>query len=359
MSCRSELPLPIIASRSLFLHRQGGIGKKSHIMKYSVFFSLIVLPLFLFQGFSYGNTISFEEYRSRLRQALESAKSAEGALKPEEVTRQKDLFPPGIRVRTWEGEEESLNREDLLRWVEEADRSTRGRQSLVRHLESLATQVGRERTSIPWTDQAWKDSRKRLETLYRMEEFRGLEEKEPLPWLASLIELLDRVGKWFERAFRAVEARMPGQWINYLFYGLVFVAAAFLVCWIIRNFGPAGWRWRSGSGKSAPSEKKAEMDYRPWRRKAMDKASEGAFREAVRFFFLSVLLEGHHHGWWTYTPEATNREHLARVGGPSERRDAMKQLTALYEKVWYGKEEAGKEAFQHCSEWLKRMEAAL
>ena len=91
----------------------------------------------------------------------------------------------------------------------------------------------------------------------------------------------------------------------------------------------------------------------------MDKASEGAFREAVRFFFLSVLVEGHDHGWWTYNPEATNREHLSQVGGPSKRQDALKQLIALYEKVWYGQEEAGQESLIRCSDWLKQMEAAL
>ena len=110
--------------------------------------------------------------------------------------------------------------------------------------------------------------------------------------------------------------------------------------------------------KPTPATKTVGMDWRTWRNQAMEKASEGAFREAVRFFFVSVLLEGHHHGWWTYNPEATNREHLARVRGPLDRQDALKQLTALYEKVWYGQEEAGQESFHRCSEWLRQMEAA-
>jgi hypothetical protein len=101
------------------------------------------------------------------------------------------------------------------------------------------------------------------------------------------------------------------------------------------------------------------MDWRTWRKQAVEKASGGAFREAVRFFFVSVLLQGHHHGWWMYNPEATNREHLARVGGPPDRLDALKQLIALYEKVWYGQEEAGQESFHRCTEWLRQMEAAL
>lgn len=89
----------------------------------------------------------------------------------------------------------------------------------------------------------------------------------------------------------------------------------------------------------------------------MDRASTGAFREAVRFFFISVLLEGHEQGWWAYNPEATNREHLSRVDGPSRRKDALNQLIVLYENVWYGEGDAGRPSFQRCSELLKQMEA--
>jgi hypothetical protein len=324
-----------------------------------VFSLILALPLFFFEDRASGNTISFEEYRARLQQALESVRSGESAMKPEEIARQKNLFPPGMKVETGEGEGMTLNREGLIRWVEEAGKSTEGRQSLARHLESVIRQVDRGRTIIPSTDQRWEQSRARLEDVYRLEEFRGLKGQEPPLWPAPLVELLEKLGKWLGAAFKAIEGKMPGRWIGYVFYGLLVLAAGLLVFWVVRNFGPAGWKWRSASMKAAPTAKTVEMDYRLWRQKAMDKASEGGFREAVRFFFVSVLLEGHHHGWWTYNPESTNREHLARVRGPLGRRDAMKQLTALYEKVWYGQEEAGQESFRRCSEWLKQMEAAL
>jgi hypothetical protein len=321
---------------------------------------MIALALFFFRDSASGNTISFDEYRLRLQQAVESAMSAEGPMKPEEVTRQKDLFPPGLKVRTREGAEVRLNREDLTRWMDEAGKSPEGKESLARHLESAIRQVDRERTIIPWTDDQWEQSRAKLEAIYGLSEFRGLKESESPPWLAFLIELLQKLGKWVGTVFKTIEGKMPGRWIGYVFYGFLLLAAGFLIFWLVRSFGPVGWRWRSASRvKTTPTAKTVEMDWRTWRKKAMEKASEGAFREAVRFFFVSVLQEGHHHGWWMYNPEATNREHLARVGGPPDRQDALKQLTALYEKVWYGQGEAGQESFQRCSEWLRRMEAAL
>jgi hypothetical protein len=321
---------------------------------------IIALALFFFRDSASGNTISFDEYMSRLQQALESVRSGEGPMKPDEVTGRKDQFPPGLKVRTREGAEVRLNREDLTRWMDEAGKSSEGRESMARHLECVIRQVDRERTIIPGTDDQWEQSRAKLEAIYELSEFRGLKEKEPPLWLAPLIELLQTLGKWMDAVVKTIKGKMPGRWIVYVFYGVLVLAAGMLVFWFVRSFGPVGWRWRRASTvKTTPTAKIVDMDWRRWRKKAMEKASGGAFREAVRFFFVSVLLEGHDHGWWTYNPEATNREHLARVGGPPDRQDALKQLIALYEKVWYGQEEAGQESFQRCSGWLERMEAAL
>jgi len=327
--------------------------------KCRLFSLVLVSALFFFQAPASASTISFEEYRSRLDQALESVKSGQGAMKPEEVTGSKGLFPTGLHVRTGKGAEVKLNREDLIRRMEEAGRSSEAREALARHIESVIRQMDRDRAILPWADEQWEQSRTKLHAIYQLNEFQGLRERQTPRWPASLIELFEKLKRWLGAAFKAIEGKVPGQWIAYVLYGFLLAAAGFVVFWIIRNFGPAGWRRRGPSARTITSAKPVEADWRGWRQKAMEKASGGAFREAIRFFFVSVLLEGHHHGWWTYNPEATNREHLARVGGPMERRDALNRLIALYERVWYGQEAAGPESFRHCSEWLKRMEAAL
>jgi hypothetical protein len=100
-----------------------------------------------------------------------------------------------------------------------------------------------------------------------------------------------------------------------------------------------------------------EKDWLTWRGQALSKAQRGAFREAIRSLFVSVLMEGHHRGWWIYEPETTNREHLARVEGPAERRQALRKLTELYERSWYGLGHPGREEFRKCQEWLEQMGA--
>lgn len=322
---------------------------------------LLTLALVFPSDSASGDTIPFEEYLSRLHRSLDSTRSGEAPMEPEEIERQKALFPSGLRVKTGEGADVRLNREDLIRWMDEAGKSSEARQSLARHLESVIRQVAGERTAIAWMDEQWEQSRARLEAIYRLKEFRGLREEAPPPWLASILALLEKLRKWLGGAVKTLGGKMPGRWVVYVFYGVILAAAGFLLFVLFRSFGPVGWRWRSASEgmKTMPKAKTVDMDWKRWRQQAMEKASAGSFREAVRFFFVSVLLEGHHHGWWMYNPEATNREHLAQVEGPADRREALKQMIGLYEKVWYGRAEAGQESFHRCSEWLRQMEAAL
>ncbi|MGD8383411.1 MAG: DUF4129 domain-containing protein, partial [Syntrophobacterales bacterium] len=95
------------------------------------------------------------------------------------------------------------------------------------------------------------------------------------------------------------------------------------------------------------------------REEAKKKAQEGAFREAIRSLFISVLMEGHQKGWWLYEPEATNREHLSRVEGQSERREALQRLIDRYELAWYGLRQPGMEEFRDCERWVQRLEGSV
>ena len=107
--------------------------------------------------------------------------------------------------------------------------------------------------------------------------------------------------------------------------------------------------------KSSEPLKPRERDWTLWRDEARKKALEGAFRDAIRSLFVSVLMEGHQRGWWMYEPEATNREHLAHVEGPKERREALQRLIDLYEKAWYGLGQPGREEFQESEQCLRQI----
>jgi len=90
-----------------------------------------------------------------------------------------------------------------------------------------------------------------------------------------------------------------------------------------------------------------------------EEGSGGGFPRSnqVAVYFRSE--EGHQKGWWVYEPEATNREHLARMEGESERREALQRLIDRYELAWYGLRQPGMEEFKDCERWVQRLEASV
>jgi hypothetical protein len=147
------------------------------------------------------------------------------------------------------------------------------------------------------------------------------------------------------------------EWIFHVGYGILLVLATILIIWIIRLFGPVGWRWRQPRLDLPTSiQTSSDKGWREWRDEADKKAQQGAFREAIRFLFISVLVQGHQKGWWLYEPEATNREHLARIAGNSDRRQPLQRLIESYELAWYGLRQPGRQEFQDCEYWAKSME---
>jgi hypothetical protein len=204
----------------------------------------------------------------------------------------------------------------------------------------------------------WDESRKLLDNVYRGEEFLHLSKRKDPAWREYLQRLHQALVEWLKDHFGFLGG-IQGKWFRYPIYGVVLMLAAILIIWIIRLFGPVGWRWKATTASSPASTKTAPgKDWRTWRQEAHNKARQGAFREAIRSLFISVLMEGDQKGWWIYEPEATNREHLARVQDHAERHKALQKLIERYERAWYGLGQPGEEEFQDCERWVYRMEAS-
>jgi hypothetical protein len=145
--------------------------------------------------------------------------------------------------------------------------------------------------------------------------------------------------------------------MEYVFYGVILGGVFLLAFWIFRTFGPVDWRFRDLKIKAGAERKTPGMDWQGSREASRQKGERGEYREAIRLFFISVLMEGHERGWWVYRREATNREHLGGVEGSMERREALRKMIQAYENAWYGHESPEKESFLQCAEWLRLIEA--
>jgi len=208
---------------------------------------------------------------------------------------------------------------------------------------------------IPLSEDRWSESLARLDTVFSAKEFQNLEEVKDPAWMAYLKELLRKVMEWLDRQSGPITA--SGDWLEYVFYGVILGGVSLLVLWILRTLGPVGWRFRDLKIKSGEERKASGMDWQALREESRHTGEKGEYREAIRLFFISVLMEGHERGWWVYRREATNREHLRDVEGSTERREALGKMIQVYENAWYGHESTGKEALLQCAEWLRLMEA--
>jgi len=313
------------------------------------------LAFFLLLGVSAGwncswaEVVTLEQYHARIQKSIERLKSREGKIEGYERLWLAETFPPALRVRIQSGENVIVDREPFLA------ETSRPRDHLIAHLEALLGQLSWEPAA---KKPDWETARTVLEEVYRSPEFSHLKEDETPAWEKILLEFLEFLGDWTKEHLKFV-GRIEGQWIPYLTLVVILLLFAMVVIWILRSFGPLGWRWRkSRLGVPSPTPSKhPEPDWRALRDQALRKAHDGAYRDAVRFLFISALMEGHQRGWWIYEPEATNTEHLARMQGPSQRRQAFQSLVDVYEKAWYGLGQPNRTAFRHCQEWIRLMEA--
>lgn len=314
------------------------------------------LPLLaFFCDCSWGSALSLEAYRSSIQEALTCVESEKGPLNSEGCAFLEDRFPPRFDVNTKSGEPVAVDNETLLRLVKESRETDQGREALLAHLKALRNQISFVDKSIPLTEDRWGESHTRLQKVFSAKEFQDLEEEKVPRWMVFLSELLKKVMEWMNSRRGAIQG--SGEWMEYVFYGLILGGVLLLVWWILRTLGPVGWRFRDLKIRSDLERKASGMDWQSLREESRQKGEKGAYREAVRLFFISVLMEGHERGWWIYRREATNREHLMGVERNTGRREALGKMIQVYENVWYGHESPGKEALSQCMEWLQSMEA--
>jgi hypothetical protein len=296
-----------------------------------------------------------ESYRSSIQEALSRIESGKGALKSEESAFFDEHFPPRLEVNTKSGEPVRVDNGVLLRWVKESQENDQGREALLAHLKALRNQISFVDRPIPLSEDRWGESHALLQKVFGAKEFQDLEEVKDPAWVVFLMELLRKVMEWLEK--HQGELDTSGEWMEYVFYGVILGGVFLLVWWVLRTLGPVGWRFRDLKIKPGEASKASWKDWQALREESRSKGESGAYREAIRLFFISVLMEGHERGWWAYRREATNREHLSSVEGSTERRDALGKMIQVYENAWYGHESPGKEAFLQCAEWLRLMEA--
>ena len=322
---------------------------------------LLLLSCLIFAGESNAQeVISLQAYHQRIRESIQYLESQQGKLTREERVSLEKSFSEGLKIEYGTKDQVPLDYHGIHYWIQKAEKNEEGKKQLIIYLNNLLSQtpIGEEKLLRTLT---WEESQNRLNDVFSEKEFRHLDDKTRHNWLAYLTKILESIGKWL-KSHILPNRWIQGKWVEYVTYGIYFVVLIFgflLVLWITRAFGPTGWRWKEPRLRMKPEQKVLQKDWRQWRDAARKEADEGAYRNAIRSLFLSVLMEGHQMGWWIYKPEATNMEHLAAVQGPDSRLSPFNKLTRLYEKTWYGLKQCGQAQFEESINWMRQMGCTL
>ncbi len=129
---------------------------------------------------------------------------------------------------------------------------------------------------------------------------------------------------------------------------LVWLIAAVLLAWAIWKIYPVMVRWIGGisAAPGAPTGAGAAWQTLAEPADLFDQAGEAfaarKYAEAIRLALLALIARLEKQGLLRYDTTRTNREYQRELRHKSDLAASFGQLARIYERVWYGRAEAGR-----------------
>jgi hypothetical protein len=192
----------------------------------------------------------------------------------------------------------------------------------------------------------------KLEAILSGPEYQWAEEAPPSPVEEWLGKQLERFMDWLSSIVGegiAERTLQIGQWILIGLGGLVLM--------LILRFV-----WR-GLRHSVTAESELKIDERIEEnlnagtalQKAQQMASSRDYRNAVRYLYLSALLQLEEHGLLRYDRSKTNREYLLSVMHTPGLFENLSEVVEVFDRVWYGYQPLDQTGYEHYSDQVTKM----
>lgn len=161
--------------------------------------------------------------------------------------------------------------------------------------------------------------------------------------------MLGRIFLWLDRIFGHVaQFGQHSPWIGPVMeWGLIGLVLVGLSLWAMRVLQ----RQRvavhvEAAGRFEPFEEAA----RNWHDRAEEQAARGEWREAVHCLYWATiaLLEGRK--FWKSNRSRTPREYVRLLEVGSTRRKLLQQQTQVFERIWYGQNQAARQDYEEARE---------
>jgi hypothetical protein len=194
-----------------------------------------------------------------------------------------------------------------------------------KRLKFLETQA--EELEAPATTPSPGQARERLDAILRGAEFRGMAGPGPLArWWRRVSAWIGQKIAWLLSRLHLREG--TGDVIAYVLIGLALVLLAL-------------WLWRSLASRTREMELEFEpgapvRDTRRWVAEALAAAERGEYREAIHCGYWAAVAHLETLGAIPRDPSRTPRELLQFVEPGAGERGPFRELTARFERIWYG-----------------------
>ncbi len=211
----------------------------------------------------------------------------------------------------------------------------------IRMMQATASRLEQELAALDAAPEQDSRARSAANRILARSEFRAVDAS-PSPWQ----RLSARFWAWLDRVlFLAASASAQRPWIGVaLEWALLVGALAGLLTYVFRSLrqerGPrmAAWKPQFAGNPAEPN----------WAAMAETAAAAGEWREAVHALYWAAVASLATAGRWRASAAAprTPREYLRLLEPGTPQRSSLAALTALLERVWYGRRAAGEREYR-------------
>jgi hypothetical protein len=320
------------------------------------------------------NAATLDEYAQRVRSLRQQVEKAPGPEKVDptavaELRSQLVELPAGQKLSV---------RNEWLREGVDGWKTPEDKAALLRRLDtlerSLGSGAGRSTPTAPPQPAGGKqaptpiDTKQALQQILAEPEFQPLAERSELRDLIKGVDL-SKTKTWWQSFTDWIKKHLfpqnpppktePPRWkwqggenIVYVLLGIVvLVLLAMLVKWILER--PLREEALTGAavGDAPPLEASATenaLDHSvdEWELFAQQWLGRGDIRQAIRALYLATLVHLHRERRIDYNRAFTNWIYVRQFRGDEGHKQTLRQLTRLFDEVWYGERSCGEEQYR-------------
>jgi len=202
-----------------------------------------------------------------------------------------------------------------------------------------------------------KPARRKVDEILAREEFGGVKEES---WWGRMV---GRFWDWVSRLFHGFAGLgEAAPWLLKTLEWAFFIGAPVgLIIFLLRSF--AKQRLQVSLNDAASISSAWDRESEDWAKLAEASAAAGDWREAVHGLYWAAIVHLEARRAWRHNPARTPREYVRLLKPGSEQQRALRGLTQIFERVWYGFEDVGGEEYARAREMFagldsKRVEGA-